>query len=323
MALFLSEADVGKIVTIELALEAVESAHRAHAENLAIDICRERTRLPKTALHILQGALPAEDAIGFKAYTSNKSGVRFMVYLYSASGGHLRAAMEGNLLGMMRTGAASGLATQLLAREDAKVLGMFGSGWQAEGHLAAILAVRKISQVKVFGRNSDKLNAFCQKMGARFGVEIIAAKSAEETVRDSDIVSTITTANTPLFEASWLKEGAHVNGAGSNSLIRREIGEDTIKRASIIVVDSRESALKEAGDLLPSLEKGQLTARKLVELGEILIGTEVGKSAGRTSAEEITLFESQGMAIQDLALAVRLEKLAHEQGLGVELPFGM
>ena len=318
MSLFLNESDVRQLLTMPLAIDAVEEAHRELSLGRAVDVPRQRTRLPQTALHILQGALPGRDAIGYKAYTSNRSGVRFLVHLFSASTGALRAVLEADLLGMMRTGAASGVATRVLARPDAEVVGLFGSGWQAEGHLEAIAAVRSLRRVKVFARNAERLAAFCEKMSQRLAIEVVAAASPEETVRDSDIVSTVTTAVTPLFDAKWLSPGTHINAAGSNSLIRREVGEDVLKASKTIVVDSRESALKEAGDLLPALEKGRLAERTLVELGDVLIG----RHAGRGAPDEITLFESQGMAIQDLSLAVRLEALARERGLGVELPYG-
>lgn len=318
MSLFLTEADIQQLLTMPLAIEAVEEAHRELALGRAIDSPRQRTRLPQTTLHILQGALPGSDAIGYKAYTSNRSGVRFVVHVFSASTGKLRVVLEANLLGMVRTGAASGAATRWLARRDAEVLGVFGAGWQAEGHIEAIAAVRSLRQVKVFARNTERLSAFCKKMSKRLEIDVIAAPTAEETVRGSDIVSTITTSATPLFEAGWLSPGTHINAAGSNSLIRREVGEDVIKASNIIVVDSVETALREAGDLLPSLEKGRLSERQLVELGDVISG----RLAGRSTPEEITLFESQGMAIQDIALAVRLEALARERGLGVELPYG-
>lgn len=318
MSLFLKESDVRQLLTMPLAIEAVDEAHREHALGRAVDVPRQRTRLPQTALHILQGALPGRDAIGYKAYTSNRSGVRFLVHVFSASTGALRVVLEADLLGMMRTGAASGVATGVLARPDAQVLGLFGSGWQAEGHLEAIAAVRPLRLVKVFARNEERRAAFCAKMAQRLNIAVVAAASPEETVRDSDIVSTVTTATTPLFDAKWLSPGTHINAAGSNSLIRREVGEDVLKASRTIVVDSRETALKEAGDLLPALEKGRLAERALVELGDVLIG----RQPGRSTPDEITLFESQGMAIQDLSLAVRLEALARERGLGSELPYG-
>lgn len=316
MALFLNEDDVRQLISVPLCIDAVEEAHRELSLGSAIDVPRQRTRLPQTALHILQGALPGRDAIGYKAYTSNRSGVRFLVYVFSAASGVLRAVVEADRLGMMRTAAASAVATRWLARPDAHVLGLFGSGWQAEGHLEAIAAVRPLRRVKVCARNAEKLQAFCAKMGERLKIEVVAA-SAEETVRDSDIVSTVTTATSPLFDAKWLAAGTHINAAGSNSLIRREVGEDVLKASRLIVVDSVATALKEAGDLLPALEKGRLAERALVELGELI----VGRHAGRSSPDDITLFESQGMAIQDLSLAVRIETLARERGLGVELPF--
>ena len=318
MALFLNENDVRQLLTMPLTLDAVEEAHKELSLNNAIDIPRQRTRLPQTALHILQGALPGRDAIGYKAYTSNRSGVRFLVHVFSAASGVLRVVLEADYLGMMRTGAASGVATKWLARPDAEVLGVFGAGWQAEGNIEAVAAVRKLRKVKVFARNAERLAAFCTKMSDRLGVDVLPAASAEETVRGSDIVSTITTASSPLFDAAWLSPGTHINAAGSNSLIRREVGEDVLKICRPIVVDSIETALKEAGDLLPVLEKGRLSERQLVELGEVILG----RHPGRSKPEDITLFESQGMAVQDIAVAVRLEALAREQGLGIELPYG-
>ena len=318
MPIFLNETDVRQLLTMPLALDAVEEAHSELSLGKAIDVPRQRTRLPQTALHLLQGAMPGRDAIGYKAYTSSRSGVRFLVHVFSAATGGLRVVLEADFLGMMRTGAASGVATRWLARPDAEILGVFGAGWQAEGHLEAIAAVRPLRRVKVFSRNVERLVAFCSKMAERLKIEVVPASSAEETVRGSDIVSTITTSAMPLFEAAWLSPGTHINAAGSNSLIRREVGEDVLKLSRPIVVDSVDSALKEAGDLLPAMEKGRLSERQLVELGDVI----VGRHPGRSTADEITLFESQCMAIQDISLAVRLEALARERGIGVELPYG-
>ena len=318
MALYLNEDDVHQLLTMPLTLEAVEEAHKELSLARAVDVPRQRTRLPQTALHLLQGAMPGRDAIGYKAYTSNRSGVRFLVHVFSAATGGLRVVLEADFLGMMRTGAASGVATRWLARPDAEILGVFGAGWQAEGHLEAIAAVRPLRRVKVFSRNAERLAAFCSKMAERLKIEVVPASSAEETVRGSDIVSTITTSAAPLFEAAWLSPGTHINAAGSNSLIRREVGEDVLKVCRPIVVDSVDTALKEAGDLLPAMEKGRLSERQLVELGDVI----VGRHPGRSTADEITLFESQGMAVQDISLAVRLEALARERGIGVELPYG-
>jgi ornithine cyclodeaminase len=316
MALFLTENDVKQVLTATMALEAVESAHRDLALGQAQDTPRARTRLPQTVLHILQGALPAQGVIGYKAYTTNRSGNRFLVHMFDAASGLLLAIIEADYMGMIRTGAASGIAARCLARPDARVAGVFGAGWQAEGHVRAICAALPLERVKVFSRNRENLQVFCQRMSEATGVAVVPAASAEETVRGSDLVGTVTTATQPLFDAEWLAPGTHVNAAGSNALIRQELSEATLRRCALIAVDAVPTALAEAGDLLPLLEKGRLHARQLVELGDIL----TGKHVGRTSAEQITVFESQGMAIQDLAVALRVVAAARARGLGVELP---
>jgi len=316
MALFLSEDDVKKLLTVEMALEAVESAHRDLAMGLALDTPRVRSRLPQTVLHILQGALPAQGVLGYKAYTSNRSGNRFLVHLFDAASGRLRAVIESNYLGMIRTGAVSGLAAKWLARPDAAVAGVFGAGWQAEGHVMAICKSLPLERIKVFSRKADKLQTFCSRLSELTGVAVVPAASPEETVRGSDLLGTVTTAAQPLFDAAWLEEGVHINAAGSNALIRQELSEDAIRRCDLVAVDAVPTALAEAGDLLPLLEKGRLHPRQLVELGDVIIG----RHPGRTSAGQVTLFESQGMAIQDLAVALRVLAAAEAAGLGQALP---
>jgi ornithine cyclodeaminase len=316
LPLFLSESDVRRLLTVEMALDGVESAHRDLALGQALDTPRQRSRLPQTVLHILQGALPAQGVLGYKAYTSNRSGNRFHVHLFDAARGELRAVLEADYLGMMRTGAVSGLAARYLARPDSRIAGVFGAGWQAEGHIRALCAVLPLERVKVFARDRDKLQKFCARLSAATGVDVVPAASAEETVRGSDIIGTVTTAAEPLFDADWLEEGAHINAAGSNSLIRQEVSEAAIGRCQLIAVDTVTAALAEAGDLLPLLEKGRLQPRQLVELGDIIIG----RRQGREQASDITLFESQGMAIQDLAVAVRLVAAAEAAGFARQWP---
>jgi len=318
MALFLKESDVERLLTMPRTIELVERVHREYSTGQAIDVPRERTRLPKAALHILQGAVPSANVLGYKAYTSSREGVRFLVYAFNAERGNLDVVVEANHLGMTRTGAAGGVAAKWLARPDAKVAGVFGSGWQAQGQIEALAHVRKLERVKVFSRNAQKLAKFCQQMRARLSIEVVPAASAEETVKGSDIVVTITTSATPVFSGEWVGPGTHINAAGSNSLLRREIDEETVRKCHVVTVDSRPSAMKEAGDLLPALEKGRLHSGALTEIGEVIAGTR----PGRTSAEQITLFESQGMAMQDLIIAAELAKLARAQGVGQEVDIG-
>lgn len=316
MALFLNEDDVRQLLTMDMALAAVASAHRELASGEAIDLPRERTRLPQSALHILQGALPAQGVFGYKAYTSNRSGNRFLVYVFDAASGQMLGAVEANYLGMMRTGAASGVAARALALPGLEEAGVFGAGWQAEGHVRALCAALTLRRIRVFSRRTDRLNAFCERMAAETGLEIAPAPSAQNLVENCRLLGTITTAAEPLFEADWLQPGTHINAAGSNALIRRELSEAAIRRCGLITVDSVPTALAEAGDLLPLLEKGRLHARQLVELGDVLSG----RHPGRQDETQITLFESQGMAIQDLAIAARLLEAARKAGCGTMLP---
>jgi ornithine cyclodeaminase len=318
MALFLKESDVERLLTMPRTIELIERVHREYSTGQAIDVPRERTRVPKAALQILQGAVPSANVLGYKAYTSSREGTRFLVYAFNAERGNLDAIVEANHLGMTRTGAAGGVAAKWLSRPEAKVVGVFGSGWQAQGQIDALAQVRGLERVKVYSRNAEKLAKFCERMRARLSIEVVPAASAEDTVKGSDIVVTITNSATPVFSGDWVAPGTHINAAGSNSLLRQEIDEATVRKAQVVVVDSRPSAHKEAGDLLPALEKGRLHLGALTELGEVIAGTR----PGRTSAGQVTLFESQGMAIQDLIIAADLARLARAQGVGQEVDIG-
>lgn len=318
MALLLRESDVEQLLTMKDAMDLVEKVHREYSAGQASDVPRERTRLPKAALQLLQGAVPSAGVFGYKAYTTSREGARFLVYAFDADNGRLAGVVEADRLGMMRTGAIGGVAAKWLAREDARVAGVFGSGWQAHGQIEALQLARKLERVKVYSRTREKLEKFCEEMRAKTKLDVVPAASAEDAVRGSDIVVTITKSATPVFSGEWLAPGTHINAAGSNSLVRREIDERTVLMASRVVVDSRATALKEAGDLLPALDQGRLAAGALAEIGEVIAGTR----AGREAPDEITLFESQGMAIQDLAVAAHLLKLASDRGLGSPLDLG-
>lgn len=316
MVRYLSESDVSRLLSMPRAIEQVERALKDLAEGRATDLPRQRTRQPATTLHILQGAAPELNLIGYKAYTTNASGKRFLVHLFEATTGKPVAIVSAAYLGMMRTGAANAVAARWLARPDASVIGMFGAGWQAQGQLEALLLVRPIRQARVFARHSEKLMAFCRQMAERLGIEVVPVADQHEAVAGCDIITTITNAAHPLFDSAWIKPGQHLNAAGSNALNRQELSEAAIRRCNRIVVDSREVAANECGDLLPLYEKGLIDYRHLPELGEII----AGRAAGRTSGDQVTLFESHGMAIQDLYVAADLLQLARDQAIGTDLP---
>lgn len=317
MALYLTEDDVRRLLTMADALSAVEDAHRWHATGEAIDTPRARSRTPTSALHMLHGAVMPLGVTGYKSYTTSREAARFWVHLFDVATGRPLAVLEADYLGMMRTGATGGLAARVLAREDTRRALVFGAGWQAQSQIEALCAVREVEEVRVAARKRDKLERFCAEQSQRLGRPVLPADDVEAEVRSADLIVTITTASDPLFDGRWLKDGTHVTAAGSNALIRREIDEATIRRAGVVAVDARATALRESGDLLPALEKGRLNEYGLVELGELL----TGMRPGRRDQTQVTLFESQGMAIQDLALAARVFDKARVAGLGQALPY--
>ena len=318
MIRYLTEADVQKLLTMPLALEAMEQAHKALAEHRAIDVPRARIHLPQGSQHVLQAAAPELGYIGFKYYYSRPAGRSFYVHLMRIEEGNLDAIIEAAWMSMLRTGAASGVATDHLANPDASVLGQIGAGYQGISQLEAVCQVRKIRTVKVFARNKGKLVAFCNKMSEKTGVEVRPAESAEAAVRGSHIVNVITKSAEPVLKGEWLEPGQHVNAAGSNALTRREIDDDAVKKCEVIVVDGRGTARGECGDLLSAVEKGWLRWDHLAEIGEVI----AKKAPGRTSPRQISLYESHGMGLQDLWIGAKAVALSRDRGVGTDLPVG-
>jgi len=242
--------------------------------------------------------------------------IQALVILSDAITGTHLAVLEGAALTAVRTGAASGAATDALARPDAAVAAIFGAGVQARTQLEAVSAVRRIRQARVFDPNAALADQFAAEMAQRLGLPVARASSPAKALEDAGVVCTATTAPTPVFEDHELPPGAHINAVGSYKPQVAEIPADTVRRARV-VVDHRASALEEAGDLLAALRRGLIDqAHFSTELGEVL----AGRARGRQSAEEVTLFKSVGVAIQDLCAASRALANARRLRLGVELP---
>jgi ornithine cyclodeaminase/alanine dehydrogenase-like protein (mu-crystallin family) len=239
-----------------------------------------------------------------------------MVVLYSSTTGELLAMIEADRMGQLRTGAASGLATRFMAREDASTVGIFGSGYQAETQLEAVCAVRSIERAVVYSRDKEKRERFASCMSERLRTQVEAANSPEDAA-DADVIITATTAREPLLRGEWLKAGCHLNAAGANSLARRELDDEVVRSAAIVVVDSRDQALREASDLISPLERGWLTLESIRELREVVSGAR----PGRTSAQEVTLFKSLGIGLEDVAAGALVYQKAIEQAAGTRVPF--
>lgn len=310
--IYIKEEDVGRLLPMSVALEAVEEVLRLHGQGKAVNIARSRVRLPNNVLHVMSGGVPDLNITGLKAYTTTPHGAQFVVLLYQADSGELLAILEADKLGQTRTGAASGVATKYMARSDASTVGIIGTGWQARSQLAAVCGVRSITSVKAYSRQVERRQTYCHEMSDELGIPVEPAESAEEAVRDADVVVTITNARTPVLFGEWLKPGVHVNAAGSNALIRCEIDTEVVKRASLITADSKDTAKIECGDLLAPIERGMIHWDQVRELSDVV----AGHIPGRQSAEDLTLFESQGLAIEDMAVAARVYQKAIEEGIG-------
>lgn len=305
---------------MEDALAAVEAIFKAQATGEATNEPRRRVRARGATLHVMSGAVANFGSLGgllgLKAYSVVKGQARFHVSLYDAASGELLALIEADRLGQMRTGAASGVATKYLARQEAKTVGIYGTGWQARTQLEAVCAVRNIETVRVYSRSAEHRERFCAELGAKLQLKNIVPVSEPEAAADgADTLITITTSREPVLEGAWIQHGAHINAAGSNSLLRRELDDEAIKRASFIAVDSKEQAQIEAGELVTAVEKGLLTWERVHELRYVV----KGEMPGRKTDEDITLFKSLGLAIEDIATAAVVYRRAQEQGLGKEM----
>jgi ornithine cyclodeaminase/alanine dehydrogenase-like protein (mu-crystallin family) len=314
MTIYLNEEEVSRLIDIDDAIAAMEDVGRSMAEGKTIFLPRARLRMKHGFLHLMPAALEKDRIFGYKSYTSFKGKTHFLVHLFDGHTGEMLAILGADRLGQLRTGAASGVATRILARKNAVTFGLIGSGYQAETQLTAVLAVRAIRSVKVFSPNYDHAQAFCEKMQKVCKPRLEAVKSAADAAV-CDIVSTVTSATAPVLSGESLREGCHVNAAGGNTLLKRELDEEAVGRADLIVIDSREQGEKECGDFLPLLEKGKLHWSDVFEFADLFDG-----GASRKSEKEITLFKSQGIGPWDVSLALRVYNRAVEQGIGVKLP---
>jgi ornithine cyclodeaminase len=239
------------------------------------------------------------------------------VLLLSGQTGMLVSLLNASTLTAIRTAAVSALATRLLAREDAGDLALLGAGVQARAHLEAIAEVRAIRTVRVASRGVETARRFASELGPRYPFPIRAVSSAEEAVRGADIVVTATTSAEPVLKREWLRGGTHVNAVGSSVPSAREIDGPTVASSSLFV-DRRESLLNESGDYLLALREGLVGPSCIrAEIGEVVIGAH----PGRTSADEITLFKSLGLGIEDVAAARHAYRRAEAEGLGTRVIF--
>jgi alanine dehydrogenase len=316
MAIFLRESDVEKLATMNMAIEAIEQAFRLQGEQNVDNAPRRRCRIGPGMLHVMSASLPTLGYAGLKSYTSVGGTIQFAVLLYQEDG-KLAAQIEANKLGQLRTGAASAIATKYMARQEASRLGIFGTGFQARAQLQAICSVRPIKTVVAYSRDPEKREKFCKEMTDSVGIGIYPAATPEEAVKEMDIIVTATNSKEPVFSGEWLSKGTHINAIGANFLPKRELDVETVGKSACVVVDSHEQAMMESGDLDFAAKAKTFYWEDARELGLVV----VGEFPGREDAAEITLFESQGVALEDIALAARIYEQALKEGIGEPLPF--
>ena len=310
--LYLTETDVRSLLTMDMAIEAVEAAFRKISLDEAVNIPRSRCQTDHVMLHCLPAAAKTLGAIGLKAYTTGKFPSQFKVFLFHPKTGDLTAIIEADHLGAIRTGAASGVATRKLARRDATTVGIFGTGKQGRTQLEAICRVRTITRAVVYSREPTKREAFAQEMTEVLGLPVEAAKQPEDAARGMDIICTATTSREPVLKGEWLAPGTHLNLAGSNFLSKSEADVEVFRRSNLICADSKDQARLEAGDFVAAMQEHVFGWADVWELSHII----AGRIPGRESATDITTFKSLGLGIEDVATAAKIYLLAAERNVG-------
>lgn len=318
MTLHLSEADVRAVLTMPMAIEAVEEVSRKQAAGEVLLHPRRRFEFPGGRFfHQMAAADLKADRVATKQYTYVDGKLKFIICLHDMRTADLLALIEGDRLSQQRTGAASGVATGIMARKSAKTAGIIGSGWQAEAQLEAVAAVRKLESVAVYGRDPERRENFAREMTARLRVPVRAVGSSAEAVRGTDIVCAATTASKAVLFGADLTAGTHVNAIGANHMRKRELDDAAVLKSDVVVVDSIEQSKQEAGDLVLGFAADEARWERVSELSQLV----AGNAAGRESDSQITLFKSNGIAAWDLGVAMRVYEEAVKRRIGRNLPF--
>lgn len=310
--LYLTEADVIEMLDMNLALEALDDAFRARSAGEVRNEPRHRLSAGNGSMNFMAATWPERGWAGHKSYVSGD----FRVMLYGTNGEGLLAVIGAGRMGQVRTGAASGIGTKYMARENSSSVGIIGSGYQAETQLEAVCAVRDIKDVKVFSRTTEKRERFASTMSERLGVNVTAVDSKESAAEGMDILVAVTSSVEPVITGDMIEPGMHINAAGNNSWMKRELDTAAIVKADLVACDDIDQTKIECGELMRAVEVGHFAWESLVRLDRIVAGLRTA----RYSDNDVTLFESQGVAFEDIAVCGRLYELALEQGIGTELP---
>jgi alanine dehydrogenase len=319
--LVLSEKQVESLIDIDELISSLEQAHVQYSTGKAVMPVRLVVPLPQIQGRItsMPGFLNEDKSLGMKIVTyfqenpkRNLAAILATIMLFSVETGKMIAVMDGSYITAIRTACASAMATKALANAETPVLGILGAGVQARAHIQALTHVRKIQRIKIYSPSGTSATRIKQDLEPIVKIAIDVAGSAEDAVRDVDLLVTSSTAKEPIVKNDWLKAGAHINAVGSHRPDYREIDAATVARAKI-VVDSRAAIMAECGDILLAIKEKAIDENHVYgEIGEILAGVK----AGRSSAGEVTLYKSVGIAIQDVATANLVYRKALERNIG-------
>ncbi len=324
MALILSAAQVKDLIDMREAIDAVERALVEFSSGQAVMPVRSTTQVESHggAMLSMPAYLGKTDALGSKIVTVYKGNpqrglptIMAVVVVNDPQTGKVLAVMDGAYLTAVRTAAASGAATRHLAIPGPRVLAILGAGVQGQSHLWAMREAARVTRVRLYTRTRDKALAFKAELEPRFGIPIDVAASEEEAIRGADLVVLATTAAAPIVKWEWFAPGCHINAVGSHSAGARELDSDTVARARV-VVDSRDANFTECGDILVPLQEGRITREQVSdEIGEVIAGTK----PGRAGPDQVTIYKSVGIAIEDVATADLIYRKARAQGVGTEV----
>ena len=313
--IWISEQDVVALMDMGDAIDALEKGLLSEARGEAQNMVKTHAAWGGgSTLHAIGATFPKEGFVGTKTWAHTEGGACPLLILFDSESGSLKAVVEAFALGQMRTGGASGVATRWLAAPDADDFAVLGTGKQAVAQVAAVLAVRPVRRVRVYGRDEARRERFAERVREEFEVEAVSAGSVAEAVEGASIITVVTRATEPILSAEMVAEGAHVNAVGAIVPSRAEVSRGVLERASRVVADSVPSAQKLSRELLEFYGPPDSEGWKRVEPLSSVVAARKGRRAG----DDITLFKSLGMGISDLALGMEIYARARAGGLGRE-----
>lgn len=317
MTMYLNDAAVESLLTYGDCIAVMEKLFTDDAAGLTENHPTVDLKIPTGFFRTKVGGAYGFNAFGLKAYGMVKDGIpRYLISLYNTLDGNLDAFIEAETLSMVRTGAVSALACKYMAKEDARSIGIIGTGREAFGQVAAIREVRPITSVRCWSRSAANRTAFAERIQRELGIETTAAESAESAVRGSDIVVTASRASDPVLMGAWLEPGQHICAIGATTLFNRELDLDAVKRSDLIVVENREQARAELGELILAQHRRSLNWANVCELKDVVSGAR----QGRPHASAVTMINTAGVGAEDVAVSAHVFKEAKRRGVGTQLP---